>query len=101
MKADAHGCPESQELESFSRRALSPERVRAVETHLASCSECRAGARDEHDSAVFGRMLRDWRARMTPEDRRQTIDSATRTILRARRPDAGDSTAPGDASPSP
>ncbi len=89
MKPDARSCPEASELEAFARGALPVDRARIIESHVASCSDCRAGARDEHDSGVFGRMLRDWRSRMTPEDRRRTIDAATRSIARAKRPNEG------------
>jgi anti-sigma factor ChrR (cupin superfamily) len=88
MKPEAHDCPEASELAAFARGAVSGERARVIQAHVASCPDCRAGARDEHDSGVFGRMLRDWRSRMTPEERRRTIDSATRTIADAQR--AGD-----------
>ncbi len=89
MKPDAHSCPEASELEALARGALSVERARIIESHMTSCADCRAGARDEHDSGVFGRMLRDWRSRMTPEERRRTIDAATRTIARSKQPREG------------
>lgn len=85
MKPEAHDCPEASELAAFARGAVSVERARVIQAHLASCPDCRAGARDEHDSGLFGRMLRDWRTRMSPEERRHTIESATRTIADAQR----------------
>ncbi|MCY2959134.1 MAG: zf-HC2 domain-containing protein [Planctomycetota bacterium] len=85
MKTDPASCPEASELVAFSRGALDAVRARVVEAHVASCANCRESAQDEQDSGTFGRMLRDWRSRMTPEDRSQTIDRAARSIEAARR----------------
>lgn len=86
MKPDAQRCPEASELAAFARGAVPVERAKVIQAHVSSCPDCRAGARDEHDSGVFGRMLRDWRSRMSPEERSRTIDSATRAIADAQRP---------------
>lgn len=85
MKPDARSCPEASELHEYERGALAPERAAVIRAHAATCPDCRAAALDEHDSGVYGRMIRDWRARMPPEERRRVIDEATRTIDTRRR----------------
>lgn len=91
MTRDAHACPGASELHSAARGALSAERAAAVRAHVAVCSECRAAAADEHDSGVYGRQIRAWRARMSPEERRRVVDAASRAIAergRGERPPA-------------
>ena len=88
MKPDARSCPDARELHEHARGGLAPERTAAIRAHVAQCPDCRAAAADEHDSGVFGRLIRDWRARMPPEERQRVIDDASRTID-ARRRDGG------------
>ncbi len=86
MKTDHVACPEPSELDAFVRGALEVHRASVVAAHLPSCGDCRAATKDAEDSGLFGRMLRDWRTRMPPDERQRTIDSATRSIDAARRP---------------
>jgi len=85
MRTDKNTCPEASELDAFVRGVLDAERASAIEAHLPACGDCRAATKDTEDSGVFGRMLRDWRTRMSPDERQRTIDSATRSIHAARR----------------
>jgi len=80
VKSDARNCPEASVLDAYASGTLSVERSASVEAHVRTCPDCRANARSVEDSSDFGRMLRDWRSRMTPEERRRTIDSATRML---------------------
>lgn len=86
MKPEHEVCPEASELDAFGRGVLDARRASAIEAHLPACGDCRAATKDVEDSGIFGRMLRDWRSRMPPDERQRTIDSATRSIHAARRP---------------
>lgn len=98
MKPEPRACPEAGELDAFASDALPAERARHVAVHVAHCADCCAAAQDARESGLYGRMLRDWRARMSPEERRRTIDRATRRIVDAAGPDSGSRAGGGSAS---